>query len=63
MNSHQIKYGKEKIAEYSQLLNLPQPKIIEILGHVYYLKQFFNWKNSDDFLAAVANAEITLEDS
>ena len=63
MHSSQIKYGKEKIAEYSQLLNLPQPKIIEILEHIHYLRQFFNWKNSDDFLAAVANAEITLEDS
>lgn len=63
MNKHQIKYGKDKIAEYAKVLNLPQHKIIEILENLHYMLTFFNWKNADDFIAAVMNCEIHLEDS
>lgn len=62
MTPKQIAYGKLRLAEYAKEFNLPQRKIAEILNSVYTFQDFFAWVNSDDFLCAVENNEITLED-
>jgi hypothetical protein len=63
MNKHQIAYGKERIAELAKDLNLPQRKIIDILLSAHDIIRFYDWKNADDFIIAVENGEILLEES
>ena len=62
MNRHQITYGIERVAELAKDLNLPKRKIIDVLLQYDDLAKFYYWKNADEFITAVENEEILLEE-
>lgn len=62
LSQHQIEYGVSQIQRFSEDLNLPPRKIIDILLAVHDLKNFYNWKNADEFIIMAENEEIELEE-
>lgn len=62
LNKYQVAYGIGRITDFSNYLNLPKRKIIDILLYINDLRDFYNWVNADDFIAAVENEEILLEE-
>ena len=63
MNRHQITYGIERVTELAKDLNLPKRKVIDVLLQYDDLVKFYHWKNADEFITAVENDEILLEDN
>ena len=63
LDKHQIAYGVARITDFSNYLNIPKRKVIDILLHVNDLRDFYNWVNADEFIIAVENAEILLEET
>ena len=63
LNKHQVAYGIGRITDFSNYLNISKRKVIDILLHVNDLRDFYNWANADDFIIAVENEEILLEDN
>lgn len=62
LNKHQIAYGVGRVTDFSNYLNIPKRKVIDILLYVNDLRDFYNWVDADDFIIAVENEEILLEE-
>lgn len=63
LNKHQIAYGVGRITDFANYLNVPKRKVIDILLYVNDLRSFYDWVNADDFIIAVENEEILLEEN
>lgn len=63
LNKHKVAYGIGRITDFSNYLNLPKRKVIDILLYINDLRDFYNWVDADDFITAVENEEILLEDN
>ena len=63
LNKHSIKYGVKRVTGIAKDLNLPPRKVIDILLQIDDLMKFYHWVDADDFITAVENEEILLEET